>query len=222
MLQQSNAIKLNTMYEKLLEHYGPQCWWPADTNFEVIAGAILTQSTAWENAHKAINNLKCRNCLSVKAICEINNEQLAYIIRPSGYFNSKAKKLKAVTSWLHKTCNGRIEELASINTASLRVQLLNIYGVGPETADSILLYALNRPVFVIDAYTRRIIDRQGLTPGWGTGYNDYQKLFIQNIEANTAIYNEFHALLVKLGKSACRKSPWCLICPIFSSSCEAK
>ncbi len=217
-MEQQLSKRLTAIYEALLARYGPQAWWPGETVFEVVAGAILTQSTAWENASKAINNLKRRNCLSVWAIRSLPQEELAEIIRPSGYFNSKAKKLKAMVEWLDDMCGGNIEQLARIDTLSLRSKLLSVYGIGPETTDSILLYGLGKSVFVIDAYTRRIIDRQGLTPAGGTGYDDYQKLFMYNLEDDTVMYGEFHALLVKLAKDACRKTPLCSVC-CLSNEC---
>ena len=211
-MEQQISEQLNAIYEALMQQYGPQAWWPGETAFEVVVGAILTQSTAWENASKAISNLKAGNWLSVKAICNLQHQELAEIIRPSGYFNAKAKKLKSMAGWLESTCGGNIKHLASIDTWALRSKLLNIYGIGPETADSILLYGLEKPVFVIDAYTRRIFSRLGLTPVDGTGYDNYQQFFMHNLKADATLYNEYHALLVKLAKDSCRKQPICHDC----------
>ncbi|MBN1369352.1 MAG: endonuclease [Dehalococcoidaceae bacterium] len=214
--------RLGSIYRQLLEHFGRQYWWPGETPFEVMAGAVLTQSTAWENAARAILNLKKAGCLNPAAIRRLPAERLARHIRPSGYFNTKARKLQALTEWLGKTCSDNIDLLSGTSTATLRNNLLAVYGIGPETADSILLYGLNRPVFVIDAYTRRITDRLGILPGLGNGYNDYQKLFAANTEPDVSLYNEFHALLVKQAKTACRKSPLCCRCCLLESCLTGK
>ncbi len=211
-MEQQFTARLIAIYETLLKHYGPQSWWPGETAFEIVVGAILTQSTAWENASKAISNLKSRKHLSVQAVCSMPHEVLAEIIRPSGYFNAKAKKLKAIAEWLDVTCKGNIKQLTTIDTWALRSKLLNIYGIGPETADSILLYGLGKPVFVVDSYTKRVFNRLGLIPPDGTGYDDFQRWFMHNLEASTKLYNEYHALIVKLAKDSCRKDPACQLC----------
>jgi endonuclease-3 related protein len=202
---------LLTVYNSLYAYYGPQHWWPAEEPFEVIVGAILTQSTAWSNVEKAINNLKTAGKLSPEGIRKLTHAELADLIRPSGYFNAKAEKIQAFVRWFGERCNDRLEELLSEETGRMREQLLDIYGIGEETADSILLYAAERPVFVIDAYTRRFIERIGLTPDTNT-YAAYQALFTENLPADSRMFNEYHALLVRLGKDACRKRPLCKIC----------
>ncbi len=214
-LSTENAPKeLKSLYDRLLETFGPQHWWPAETPFEVMAGAILTQSTSWVNAARALENLKRASRLSAASVRELPEAELAAIIRPSGYFVTKARKLKSLVRWLETRCNDDVGILSGVPTAILRQELLGIWGVGPETADSILLYGLERQVFVIDAYTCRIIDRLGLAPKTGRRYSHYQALFMKNLPADPALYNEFHALLVKLGKAACSKKPVCYRCPL--------
>jgi endonuclease-3 related protein len=202
---------LLAVYNRLIANYGPQKWWPAEEPFEVIVGAILTQSTAWTNVEKAINNLKTADRLSSKGIRELSHAELAELIRPSGYFNAKAKKLQAFCLWFAEKYNDSLRQLFSNETAKLREQLLGIHGIGEETADSIILYAAGKPVFVIDAYTQRFINRIGLIPDTNT-YNGYQMLFTENLPADTGLFNEYHALLVRLSKDACKKNPLCDKC----------
>ena len=202
---------LLTVYHKLLAAYGPQEWWPAEEPFEVIIGAILTQSTAWTNVEKAISNLKTAGRLSPQGIGELAHAELAGLIRPSGYFNAKARKLQAFCQWFEEKYNDSLQEVFSNETTRLREQLLDIYGIGEETADSIILYAAGKPVFVIDAYTRRFIDRIGLTPEKNT-YAAYQELFENNLQPDVDLFNEYHALLVRLGKDRCKKKPICESC----------
>ncbi len=200
--------------------YGPQHWWPADEPFEVIVGAILTQSAAWTNVEKAIANLKAAGALSPPALRQLPASEIAELIHPSGYYNAKARKLKAFVDWFGAEFNDSLDSMAGSDTASLREKLLSVHGIGDETADSILLYAAGKPVFVIDAYTRRIVDRLGLTPK-GNSYAAYRALFMDNLPHDTRMFNEYHALLVQLGKDACRKKPRCEgcclrgICPSF-------
>jgi len=200
---------LLTVYNRLFALYGPQNWWPAEEPFEVIIGAILTQSTAWTNVEKAIRNLKTAGRLSPEGIRTLSHAELAGLIRPSGYFNAKAKKLQAFCQWFQERYDDNLHDMCE--SGNLREQLLDIYGIGEETADSIILYAANKPVFVIDAYTRRFIGRIGLAPGKNT-YTAYQKLFADNLPADTRLFNEYHALLVHLSKDACRKNPLCEKC----------
>lgn len=198
-----------------MAQYGPQHWWPGDSPFEVMVGAILTQSTSWKNVEKAIASLKNAGVLSPSALRQIAPGELAGLIHPCGYYNAKSKKLKALVNWLGKTCGDDIEVLFRRDVQMLRQQLLAIHGIGPETADSILLYAGNKPVFVIDAYTRRIISRLGLATEQDS--NDaYRKLFVDNLPPNTELFNEFHALLVHLGKESCKKRPVCTGCCLFA------
>jgi len=202
---------LRYIYDRLLKEYGPQHWWPAEEPFEVIAGAILTQSAAWTNVEKALANLKAAGKLSPEGLRSLPETELAGLIYPSGYYHVKARKLKAFADWLGARYNDNLDRLFNNDTETLRKQLLDIYGIGEETADSIILYAANKAVFVIDAYTRRIIDRMGLTPPTHS-YAGYQKLFIVNLPEDTRLFNEYHALLVRHGKEVCRKSPLCEGC----------
>ncbi len=204
--------KLKAVYDRLFECYGPQHWWPGETPFEVMVGAILTQSAAWSNVEKAIGNLKAVEKLSAAALRDIAVDDLAGLIYPSGYYNAKAKKLKALVEWLGRYGDD-MSRLDNRDTAELRQELLNVHGIGPETADSILLYALNRPVFVIDAYTRRIFSRLGFKPVKDT-YDGWQDLFTGNLPKDAQLFNEYHALIVRHGKLACRKAPWCRECPV--------
>ena len=194
-----------------MAHYGPQHWWPAQEPFEVIVGAILTQSAAWGNVEKAIANLKAANALSPGALRRLSLPEIADLIHPCGYYNVKALKLKTFANWFGEHYKDDIGKLFDSDIAHLRQQLLAIYGIGEETADSIILYAGNKPAFVIDAYTRRIIDRLGLTPETGS-YAAYQSLFISSLLTNTRLFNEYHALLVHLAKDVCRKMPLCQDC----------
>ncbi len=202
---------LHNIYYRLLKHYGPQYWWPGDSPFEVIVGAILTQSAAWQNVEKAITNLKNCGMMSPSALRDISTDKLAKLIHPTGYYNAKALKLTAFVRWLGASCGDDLNKLFTLDTDTLRRQLLDVYGIGPETADSILLYAGSKPVFVIDAYTRRIISRLGLTPE-KDNYDTYQKLFIRQVPQDIGLFNEYHALLVRHGKDACRKQPMCGDC----------
>lgn len=208
--------QIQEAYTRLYEHFGPQQWWPAETPFEVIVGAILTQNTAWTNVEKAIANLKREGLLQAKAMQRARVARLARLVRPSGYYNLKAKKLKAFIAHLYRRGGGALEELFVGETAALREELLAVYGIGPETADSILLYAANRPVFVIDAYTRRIAARLGWCDENVT-YDELQTLFTQGLAQDVQTFNEYHALLVMLGKEYCRKrDPRCAGCPLRS------
>jgi endonuclease-3 related protein len=200
-----------------MDVYGPQHWWPADEPFEVMVGAILTQSAAWVNVEKAINNLKAAGMLSPRALRRLSLTELATLIRPCGYFNAKARKLKALAEWLGQAYSDDLAPMLSGSATSLRelrLQLLTVHGIGEETADSIILYAANKPIFVIDAYTRRIIDRIGLAPRCSRGhsYSAYQSLFMENLPHRTALFNEYHALLVHHGKKVCRQQPLCPEC----------
>ena len=194
-----------------MDGYGPQHWWPAEEPFEVMVGAILTQSAAWLNVEKAIANLKAAGALSPEALRRLSLPEIATIIRPCGYYNAKARKLKSLAHWLGEYCDDNLSRLFASSTDQLRRQLLSVYGIGQETADSIILYAPNKPIFVIDAYTRRIINRIGLAPD-GNSYTAYQALFMDNLPADAGLFNEYHALLVCLGKNVCRNRPLCQQC----------
>jgi len=206
--------KLNSIYKKLYKNFGPQNWWPAETPFEVMVGAILTQNTSWGNVEKAISNLKKHNLLNPRKLRGLTHKQLSRYIMPAGYYNIKAKRLKNFLNFLFDNYRGDIKKMSAVDTAVLRQQLLSVNGIGPETADSILLYGLNKPVFVVDAYTKRIFNRHSLIKA-DAQYHDVQRLFMDNLKRQEKLFNEYHALLVKLGKDFCRKSkPKCNICPV--------
>jgi endonuclease-3 related protein len=203
-------------YEAMSGALGPMHWWPAQTPFEVIVGAILTQSTAWGNVERAITNLRSARLLTPSAMVKISTSRLATLVRPSGYYRQKAKKLKAFVDFLQHGYGGSLKRMFQTPTLELREKLLSVHGIGPETADSILLYAGNHPVFVVDAYTHRIFGRHGITDG----KPDYERVrtFIEaSIPAQPELFNEFHALIVNTGKNWCRKSaPRCEECPLRS------
>ena len=196
MDNQSVSQALLNIYHQLMARYGAQYWWPAPEPFEIIVGAILTQSAAWGNVEKAIANLKSAKALSPEALRWLTLPEVAGFIHPCGYYNAKALKLKSFARWLGEYYNDDLSKLFTNNTDSLRQQLLSVHGVGQETADSIILYAANKPIFIIDAYTRRIINRIGLAPD-SNSYTAYQNLFMYNLPADTQLFNEYHALLVR-------------------------
>ena len=202
---------LMEVYHRLFRAYGPQGWWPGDSPFEIVVGAILTQATAWTNVEKAMNNLKQAGILSPRELQDISTDELALLIRPSGYFNVKARRLKAFIRHLWDTHNGSLGNMLNTEGAALRRELLSIYGLGEETVDDILLYAAGKPVFVIDAYTRRIIDRVGVYGG-ADSYAEHQRFFHESLLADTRLFNEYHALLVRHGKDVCRPTPLCKKC----------
>jgi len=208
------ARRLTLIYRKLYSSFGRQHWWPGDTPFEVMVGAILTQNTSWKNVEKAIGNLKKYGLLEPKRLYRLSDKRLALLIRPAGYFNIKAKRLKNFLRFFIGNYGGSVKKMSGIDTYFLRRQLLSVNGIGFETADSILLYALNRPVFVVDAYTKRVLLRHWFI-NEGCGYEEMQNLFMKNLKAAVKLFNEYHALLVKLGKEFCLKNkPRCEICPL--------
>jgi endonuclease III related protein len=211
MDKQKSLTTLLDIYRRLFSRYGPQHWWPADESFEVIVGAILTQSAAWKNVEKCIANLKKADALSPSALRKLTPQELAELIHPSGYYNAKTAKLKAFTIWLGDNYADSLESLFAQDVAGLREKLLEVHGIGEETADCILLYAGNKPVFVIDAYTRRVVDRLGIRVE-GNKYQHYQKLFMENLPLNTQMFNEYHALFTALCKDVCLKKPVCGEC----------
>ncbi len=211
MDNQTISQALLTIYHQLMARYGHQYWWPAQEPFEIIVGAILTQSAAWSNVEKAIANLKAAKALSPKTLRELPPSKVAAVIYPCGYYNAKALKLKSFSYWLGEYYNDELDKLFANDIDFLRQQLLSIRGIGQETADSIILYAANKPIFVIDAYTRRIINRLGLAPD-SDSYVAYQALFMRNLPADAKLFNEYHALLVCLGKNVCRNRPLCQQC----------
>jgi endonuclease-3 related protein len=204
---------LSDIYQLLYDAFGPQHWWPGETLFEIVIGAILTQNTNWANVEKAIKNLKSAECLTPEALFRIDVSQLAELIRPAGYFNVKAKRLKNFINWLFDNYDGEMSNLEFADTEQLRAELLNIKGVGRETADSILLYAFGRPVFVVDAYTARITLRHELIEP-GADYEQLRELFESNLPQDVRLFNEYHALLVKAGKEFCRPKARCSGCPL--------
>lgn len=205
--------KLLEIYRRLYHAFGPQRWWPGETPFEIAIGAILTQNTNWGNVEKAIENLKRDKALNVESINNMKTEKLASLIKPAGYFNVKAKRLKAFISFLRNEYHGSLKRMKKEEMQTLRVRLLQVHGVGPETADSILLYALEKPVFVIDAYTKRILSRHILME-YDKSYEEFQKIFHSSLKRDVKLFNEYHALFVRLGKTYCRKKPICKGCPL--------
>ena len=209
---------INSFYRKALSCFGPQHWWPADSPFEVIVGAILTQNTNWLNVEKAINNLKLNKLLSPKGLYNLTDRKLAKLIRSAGYYNIKAKRLKNFLKFFIERYQGSIKNISQANPNGLRKDLLRINGIGPETADSILLYAFNKPVFVVDAYTKRILLRHKLIKE-NAGYEEIQNLFRHSLKRDVELFNEYHALLVRIGKDFCFKNkPECLRCPLADGS----
>ncbi|PKB80226.1 MAG: hypothetical protein BZY88_09300 [SAR202 cluster bacterium Io17-Chloro-G9] len=204
---------LQDVYRRLYQAYGPQGWWPGDGPLDVVVGAILTQAAAWTNVEMALDNLKANQCFSLAAINQKSQEDLAAIIRPSGYFNAKARKLKAFAHHIDRWYHGNLEGFLSQDLETLRSELLSIHGIGPETADDIVLYAAGKPSFVIDSYTRRILGRLGVMDGaLKHGYAVCQALFHDNLPRDAVLFNEFHALLDRHAKVACAKTPRCAGC----------
>ena len=213
-LQGKMRKQLLAMYDALFSAYGPQQWWPGDTPFEVMVGAVLTQNTAWLNVEKAIANLKRAGCLTAGRMHQLPRRKLASLIRPSGYYRVKALRLAHLVAFLAERYRGSVARMARTAPDALRRELIALHGIGPETADSILLYAVGQPVFVVDAYTRRIFGRHGLIAP-KDGYHDVQRLFMENLPSDPVLFNEYHALIVRLGKERCRKTdPRCSGCPL--------
>jgi len=209
------------IYNSLYDYFGPLNWWPGATPFEVMLGAVLTQNTAWRNVEKAINNLKKENLLEPRKLYRINQEELAQLIKPSGYYNIKARRLKNFINLFVNDFEGSAEKMFSGDSRELRKKLLKVNGIGPETADSILLYAGRKPFFVVDAYTKRIFSRHKLISE-DASYHQIQEFFIKNLDRNVKLFNEFHAQIVMLGKTVCTsRNPDCAKCPIgFLTSVE--
>lgn len=218
------AAEIRLYYQELSRAYGPQRWWPARTRFEVIVGAFLTQNTAWSNVEKALANLRRAGILSVAGIRRVSLPMLEQLVRPSGYFRQKAGRLKAFVEFLDREYGGSLRRMFAQPTTTLRGQLLSLNGVGPETADAILLYAGKHPVFVVDAYARRMLDRHGILR-FAAGYDEMRELFdtalavrdgANDRAASAAIFNQAHALIVQVGKNHCRKEAHCEGCPLES------
>jgi endonuclease-3 related protein len=208
------------IFNLLFERSGPLKWWPAETPFEVCIGAILTQNTAWSNVEKAISALKLSGIMSPDSILGCDQEHLAGLIRPAGYFNLKSRRLKDFCSWLFLHHQASLERMFAGDWRKLRTELLQVRGIGPETADSILLYAGNKPTFVVDAYTRRLFSRLGLLPA-AAGYDETRGLFMKGLPEDVALFNEYHAQIVEQCKRFCRLKPLCGGCPL-SDACPSR
>ena len=197
----------------MYQAYGPQHWWPGETAFEMMVGAILTQNTSWMNVEKAIDVLKRKGVLTPGGLHQLRKPALASMIRSSGYYRIKADRLKAFIDFLWEDYGGNIKRMGTRPLDELRDQLLQVKGVGPETADSILLYGLRKPIFVIDAYTKRILSRHGIISEKAS-YDEAQKLFMDHLPHEESLFNEYHALIVRVVKTLCKKTPKCGICPL--------
>lgn len=204
---------LMEMYNLLYTALGPQNWWPAETELEMMAGAILTQNTNWSNVEKAIENLKAKDLLSIRELVDIPLSRLAEQIKPAGYYNIKAKRLKDLITYIQDKYNGDIRTLFSLDIQILRQELMSVRGVGMETADSIILYGAGKPIFVVDTYTYRILCRHRIIQE-EADYNELQSLFMDHLPHDVGLFKEFHALIVKTGKEFCRKKPLCSLCPL--------
>ena len=204
---------LTEMFTLLHTHFGPQNWWPAETELEVMVGAVLTQNTNWKNVEKAIENLKRGKFLSLDRLRSLTVTELSQKIRSAGYYNVKAQRLKNLISFIVDEYEEDLSLLFGQETQHLRQGLLSVKGIGPETADSILLYAARHPVFVIDAYTHRILSRHGMTVEHAS-YDELQELFMDHLPEDPVLFNEFHALIVRAGKECCRRKPLCNCCPL--------
>jgi endonuclease-3 related protein len=208
------SVLLQEVYQRLLDAFGPQKWWPGDTQFEILVGAILVQNTNWQNVERAINNLRDADLLEARALYEVPEEELQELIRPAGYFRVKAVRLRAMLKFLIERYDGSLEAMFRRPLAELREELLSVHGIGPETADSLLLYAGAMPTFVVDAYTYRIFSRHGWI-SMESSYHEIQEYFHDRLPADAPMYNEYHALLVNLGKHFCKKSKaLCEACPL--------
>ncbi len=205
-------VALQEIYSTLFGSYGPQDWWPGETPFEVMIGAILTQQTSWKNVEIAIQNLKDRNLLDVVSLCEISNDELEKEIRKTGFYKQKSRAVKNLVHFLMEEYEGNLDEMCSENGQELRAKLLSVKGIGHETADSVLLYACNKPFFVVDAYTKRALRRLELIDT--DNYEEIRNFFESSLPKDTKLYNEFHALWVELGKRHCKTKPLCEPCPL--------
>ncbi len=208
-----NTARLMAIFKGLHGHFGPRHWWPAETPFEVVVGAILTQNTAWCNVEYAIVNLRTGGALTPAALLAMERSALEALVRPAGYFRQKAARLQGFAGYLQRQHHGNLQGWLSQPLAGVRTELLTLPGIGPETADSILLYAGNRPTFVVDAYTRRLFGRLHFMIG-SEPYDQIRALFMDALPADAALFNEFHALIVQECKTFCRKTPRCLSCPL--------
>jgi endonuclease-3 related protein len=214
------TVGFDKVYRRLRASRGPAGWWPAESAFEVCVGAILVQNTAWSNVEKSLRALRARGLLSFEALRDVPAEELAPIIRSSGCFNVKARRLRALLDFLGREYGGRVESMAREEPWALRAKLLAVAGIGRETADSIALYAAGLPLFVVDAYTRRVFSRLGLVRG-DEPYDVLQRVFMDALPAEALLYNEYHAQVVMLAKDVCRAKPLCDVCPL-SAVCQKR
>ena len=219
-LVQTTRRTLLAIYRRLRKAHGHAGWWPGETPFEVCLGAILTQNTAWTNVEKALSELRSRDLLSFERLAAIDAEQLAPLIRPAGYYNVKARRTKALLDFLAREYAGRVERMRAESPWLLRRKLLAVHGIGRETADSIALYAAGQPLFVVDAYTRRIAARLGWIRG-DEDYDEIQSWFMRRLPEDVELFNDYHAQIVLLGKSICRPRPRCLACPL-RNACQRR
>jgi endonuclease-3 related protein len=201
------------MFDILLKSFGKRNWWPGETELEVIVGAVLTQNTAWKNVEKAIDNLKYHNALDLQTLFEMDREALALIIKPSGFYNIKSSRLKNLLNVIYNDYSSNVLNLNKLGMWDAREKLLEINGIGKETADSIILYALNKPIFVIDVYTKRFLKNHRIYDGQND-YDTIQRFFMKNLPEDTYLFNEFHALIVYLCQNFCKKMPLCSKCPL--------
>ena len=211
---------LMNIYRKLYRAYGSRHWWPGETDFEVMVGAILTQNTSWRNVEKAIQKLKEKELLSPEGIHRLKKSQLASLIRSSGYYRIKAGRLKSFVDFLFEEYGGNLGRMQRGRLEELRRKVLGVKGIGPETADSILLYGLRKPIFVVDAYTKRILSRHGLISEKAS-YEEIQNLLMDHLPSDEKLFNEYHALFVHLGKTLCKKIPKCNLCSLIGIEYKA-
>ncbi|MBN1105534.1 MAG: endonuclease III domain-containing protein [Deltaproteobacteria bacterium] len=212
-LPNPTAERLKEMFDLMFRRFGPQHWWPGQTPLEIMVGAVLTQNTNWKNVEKAIQNLKERNLLSLETLHGLSLPELGEVVRPAGFYNLKAKRLRNLLDLIMGRYGGDLQGFLLDEPSTLRDALLSVKGIGRETADSILLYAAQVPVFVIDAYTYRIFHRHGIVDEQ-VSYEELQALFMENLPEDLQLFNEFHALIVRAGKEFCRKEPRCGECPL--------
>ncbi len=211
---QASTDNYQEAYRLLYDHFGPQDWWPGDTPFEIMIGAILTQNTSWSNVQKALDNLLVENLLSYQTLSLLSIDEIAEFIRPAGYYNLKARRLRNFLDMVDTIYNGELESFVNDDLDSARKNLLAVNGIGPETADSILLYACGHPTFVVDIYTHRVFSRHNMVPE-ETDYEAIQDTFVDHLPRDVQLYNEFHALIVRVARTFCKKTkPLCEKCPL--------
>ena len=205
---------LRAIYRRLVRHFGPAGWWPGETPFEVCLGAILVQNTSWTNVERALECVRGAGRLSFEGLSALSAARMAALIRPSGTFRVKAARVRAFLDFLGSSYGGRVEAMRAEDPWVLRRRLLGVHGIGPETADSIALYAAGQPLFVVDAYTRRAFTRLGLLQSGALGYDEVQRFFMDRLPRDAALFNDYHAQIVRLGKEICRPRPRCGACPL--------